>query len=134
MFIVGAWTGLRFGDFTTIRPEQIVGYVSVFEPRKLGPQWLSHFTPAFVQLAKYDNVLPPAISNQKMNAYLREFTAMTPAYRIGASVSSTVAGIRRYVTKAKAELVTTHTARRSFATNYYLKGGTNSHDHGHHRS
>ena len=57
-----------------------------------------------------------------MNAYLREFTAMVPSLQERASVSSTVAGVRRYVTKAKAELITTHTARRSFATNYYLKG------------
>jgi integrase len=57
-----------------------------------------------------------------MNAYLREFTAMVPSLQDRVSVSSTVAGVRRYVTKAKAELVTTHTARRSFATNLYRAG------------
>lgn len=123
LFIVGAWTGLRFGDFTTIRPEQITGDRIRVRTAKTGTAVVIPLH-ACVRaiLAKYDNALPRAISNQKMNAYLREFTAMTPTLQDRVSVSSTVAGVRRYVTKAKAELVTTHTARRSFATNYYLKG------------
>jgi len=123
LFIVGAWTGLRFGDFTTIRPEQIAGDRIRVRTAKTGTAVVIPLHPCVrAILAKYDNVLPRAISNQKMNAYLREFTAMTPSLQDRVSVSSTVAGVRRYVTKAKAELVTTHTARRSFATNYYLKG------------
>lgn len=123
LFIVGAWTGLRFGDFTTIRPEQITGDRIRIRTAKTGAT-VSIPIHACVRaiLNKYGNALPRAISNQKMNAYLREFTAMVPSLQDRVSVSSTVAGVRRYVAKAKAELITTHTARRSFATNYYLKG------------
>jgi len=123
LFILGAWTGLRFGDFTTIRPEQVNGDRIRVRTAKTGTAVVIPLHPCVrAILAKYDNALPRAISNQKMNAYVREFAAMVPSLQDRVSVSSTVAGVRRYVTKAKAELVTTHTARRSFATNYYLKG------------
>jgi integrase len=123
LFIVGAWTGLRFGDFTTIRPEQVTGDRIRIRTKKTGEAVVIPLHPCVhAVLAKYGDTLPRAISNQKMNAYLREFAAMVPSLQDRTSVSSTVAGVRRYVTKPKAELVTTHTARRSFATNYYLKG------------
>jgi integrase len=120
---VGAWTGLRFGDFTTIRPEQIAGDRIRIRTKKTGEAVTIPLHP-FVRaiLEKYGNALPRAISNQKMNAYLREFAGMVPCLQQRASVSSTVGGVRRYVTKAKAELITTHTARRSFATNFYRIG------------
>lgn len=123
LFIVGAWTGLRFGDFTTIRPEQITDDRIRVRTAKTGTAVVIPLHP-FVRsiLAKHGNALPRAISNQKMNDYLREFAAMVPSLQAKVSVSSTVAGVRRYVTKAKAELVTTHTARRSFATNMYRAG------------
>lgn len=123
LFLVGAWTGLRFGDFTTIRPEQITGDRIRVRTAKTGAAVVIPLHPCVrAVLTKYGNALPRAISNQKMNAYLREFTAMVPSLQDRVSVSSTVAGVRRYVTKAKAELVTTHTARRSFATNLYRAG------------
>jgi integrase len=123
LFLVGAWTGLRFGDFTTIRPEQITGDRIRVRTAKTGTAVVIPLHPCVrAILTKYGNALPRAISNQKMNAYLREFTAMVPSLQDRVSVSSTVAGVRRYVTKAKAELVTTHTARRSFATNLYRAG------------
>ena len=123
LFIIGARTGLRFGDFTTIRPEQVTGDRIRIRTAKTGTAVVIPLHPCVrAILAKYGNALPRAISNQKMNAYLREFTAMAPTLQERVSVSSTVAGVRRYVTKAKAELVTTHTARRSFATNCYRAG------------
>jgi integrase len=71
---------------------------------------------------KYPNSLPPAISNQKMNAYLKELTSNIECLQSLVMVSSTVAGKRKTVTKRKCELITTHTARRSFATNMYKMG------------
>lgn len=124
LFIVGAWTGLRFSDFTTIRPEQITANRLRVRTVKTGAAVVIPLQPAVrAILTKYDNALPRAISNQKLNVYLREVAAMVPTLQQRVSVSSTVAGVRRYVTKAKAELITTHTARRSFATNAYKGDG-----------
>jgi integrase len=57
-----------------------------------------------------------------MNEYLKELAGMVESLRIPVMVSSTVAGSRKSVAKKKFELVTTHTARRSFATNMYKMG------------
>ncbi len=123
LFIIGAWTGLRFGDFTSIRPEQITGDRIRIRTAKTGrPVVIPLHACVRAILTKYENKLPSAISNQKMNASLRQITAMVPSLEENFSVSSTVGGMRRYVTRAKAALVTTHTARRSFATNMYLRG------------
>jgi integrase len=124
LFIVGAWTGLRFSDFSSIRPEQITGDRIRIRTEKTGATVVIPLHPcvrAIIDKYKehYSNSLPPAISNQKMNEYLKELAEMVESLRIPVMVSSTVAGTRKSVAKKKFELVTTHTARRSFATNMF---------------
>jgi integrase len=124
LFIVGAWTGLRFSDFTTIRREQIDGdrlFVRAVKTGTYGEIPLNECVLSI--LTKYGGALPRAISNQKMNAALREIAGMVPSLQATVTVSSTVGGVRQYIVKSKAELVTTHTARRSFATNAYKGDG-----------
>ena len=124
LFIVGAWTGLRFGDWSSIGPDRITGDRIHIRTEKTGATDVIPLHPCVrAILNKYDNALPRAISNQKMNAYLREVTTMVPSLQARASINSTVGGVMRYVTKAKAELVTTHTARRSFASNAFKGDG-----------
>jgi integrase len=127
LFLVGAWTGLRFSDFTTIKPEQITGDRIRVRTLKTGATVVIPFHPCVRMIlekysGKYPNSLPPAISNQKMNAYLKELTSNIECLQSPVMVSSTVAGKRKTVTKRKCELITTHTARRSFATNMYKMG------------
>lgn len=124
LFIVGAWTGLRFGDFSTIKPEEINGDRIRIRTNKTGATVVIPFHACVRAImdkysGKYPNSLPPGISNQKMNAYLKEVTAMVESLQSPVMASSTVAGIRKCVTKRKCEFITTHTARRSFATNFY---------------
>jgi integrase len=57
-----------------------------------------------------------------MNAYLKEVAERVPSLQGIVILSSTVGGTRINATKKKFEFVTTHTARRSFATNLYSKG------------
>ncbi|MBK7940285.1 MAG: integrase catalytic domain-containing protein [Flavobacteriales bacterium] len=122
LFLVGAWTGLRFGDFTTIRPEQITGDRIRVRTAKTGAAVVLPLHPCVrAILGKYRNALPRAISNQKMNAYLREFAAMVPSLQVEVSVSSTVAGASLRDQGEGRTSDHAH-ARRSFATNFYLKG------------
>lgn len=127
LFIVGAWTGLRFSDFTTIKPEQITGDRIRVRTLKTGATVVIPFHPCVRAIlekysGKYPNNLPPAISNQKMNEYLKELSALIDCLQSPVMVTSTVAGKRKTVTKKKCDLITTHTARRSFATNMYKMG------------
>ena len=68
---------------------------------------------------KYDYQFPKPISNQKYNEFLKDIARMagitTPVTR-----TRTIVGKLTTTTVPKYELVTSHTARRSFATNAYL--------------
>jgi integrase len=68
---------------------------------------------------KYDNSLPPSISNQKMNGYLKEIGKKAGLLeRI--NITKYRGAQRITETFYKYDLISTHTARRSFATNLYL--------------
>lgn len=123
LFLVSCYTGLRFQDFTTITPENILdGNKLKITTRKTGKtvQIPIHWRVAEL-LAKYENHLPRAISNQKMNDYLKEVGEMAG---IDATIEKvlTKGGLRYERNYKKFELMTCHTGRRTFATNTYLAG------------
>lgn len=127
LFIVGAFTGLRFSDFTKINPENITNIdghdVIEISTKKTQDKVIIPIHP-FVKsiLTKYDNKVPGSISNQKMNDYLKEIGRDAKIYDLVPDYRSN-GGKRRLVgTKKKYELVKTHTARRSFATNAFKRG------------
>jgi len=128
LFIVGCFTGLRFSDLTTIRIENISPDLKYFKTKTVKTdEYLEIPIHPMVSriMEKYKdkttNYLPPAISNQKMNEYLKEIGEM-------ANLSEDVAlfgkngKVRTQKKVSKFELITCHTARRSFATNEYLAG------------
>jgi len=127
LFIVGCWTGLRFSDFTAIRPENIKDQYLEIKTFKTGEKVIIPIHPMVrTIMAKYDGVypnsLPPAISNPKMNAYLKDIAKQVDCLKTPVEVVQIKGGLEITTTKKKWELVTTHTARRSFATNVYKSG------------
>jgi integrase len=70
----------------------------------------------------YPNALPPALTNQKMNEHLKELAAFSPSLRMPVIIYKTVAGVSTSTAVKKYQCITTHTARRSFATNLYRAG------------
>lgn len=122
LFIVGAWTGLRFSDFTAIRPENVQGDLIQIEQYKTGGRVAIPIHPTVrAILEKYKGRLPSAISNQKMNDYLKEVCKLAGIDQ-AVSKGITRGGARIVKRFEKWELVSTHTARRSFATNLYKSG------------
>src|SRR5690606_37209933 len=71
-------------------------------------------------LEKYEYNLPHVISNQKLNVYLKELGELVGFDEI-ISITKTVGGMASHKSYKKFELLTTHTARRSLATNQYLR-------------
>jgi len=124
LFLVGCYTGLRFSDFTKIRP----GNFNVMENGKEYIEMITQKTRAKVSIPvkadakaifeRYDYKLPEPISNQKFNDYLKELgllaglveNVMQTRFRNGERIDDT---------QPKYQLITTHTARRTFATNAY---------------
>lgn len=127
LFVVGCWTGLRFSDFTTIRPENVKDEYLEIKTFKTGEKVIIPIHPMVREImAKYDgkypNSLPPAISNQKMNAYLKEIAKKVDCLKVPVEVERIKGGLKTMTKQDKWELVTTHTARRSFATNVFKSG------------
>ncbi|TNJ47125.1 site-specific integrase [Tamlana fucoidanivorans] len=122
LFLIGCYTGLRFSDFTQINPENIVSNNTVIEIRtKKTGQRVSiplHKTVRTI-LKKYKNKLPKAYTNQTMNDYLKDVISLAG---IKEKIETTITKGGKVVKKpiSKHKLVSTHTARRSFATNLYL--------------
>lgn len=127
LFIVGCWTGLRFSDFTKISDENIgdnyieirtqkTGKVVVIPLHKVVKEILEKYK------GRYHNSLPPAISNVKMNHYIKEICEMIPSLHEEVSFSSSKGGKKTKIYKKKFQAVVTHTARRSFASNLYKDG------------
>jgi integrase len=126
-FIIGAWTGLRFEDFSTLDParhfvERDGERFIAIEADKTDKKVLIPEFPAVRSIVdKYGGKLPRRISNQKFNEYLKEACKLA-GIRQPVTKGRTVGGVRRVDTFEKWELVSTHTARRSFATNFYKRG------------
>jgi integrase len=123
LFIIACYTGLRFSDLIQVRNDNIVN-----EGRqiKIRTEKTSEIViipiHKFVKqiLKKYKGLLPAAISNQKMNDYLKEISQLAEINSI-VKTAITRGGKTEHELNKKFDLVTTHTARRSFATNAYLK-------------
>jgi hypothetical protein len=124
LFLIGCYSGLRFSDFTELKPGN-------FKKTADGKEYIEMMTqktgakvtiPAKSELrailARNGHQLPKAISNQNFNDYLKEVgqlaginePTMMTRFRNGKRIDQTF---------PKYELMTTHTARRSFATNAY---------------
>lgn len=131
LFILGCFTGLRFSDFTQINPENIkliydvsgnpVEVISL-TTQKTDDKVVIPLHP-FVSsiLKKYDTNIPNPLSNQKMNDYLKDVCREAKFNEI-VQLTKSKGGKPIKVVKKKSDLVSTHTARRSFATNAFKSG------------
>lgn len=122
LFLVGAFTGLRFSDFTSITADNIRFNTLRIEQHKTGKPVSIPLHPIVLAIwKKYDGELPKNISNQKFNDYLKEVCQLA-GLDGGEQKSITKGGMRIKTRCKKYELISSHTARRSFATNLYLSG------------
>lgn len=122
LFLCGCWTGLRFSDITRIKAENIEGGMIRIRQSKTNAVVTIPVHPVFGEIwERYGGDLPTDISNQKFNAYIKE---VCRAAGITEKVTKTITkGGKRITTLyEKWELVASHTARRSFATNLYKSG------------
>ncbi|SHM26491.1 Phage integrase SAM-like domain-containing protein [Chitinophaga jiangningensis] len=123
LFLIGCHTGLRFSDFSRLSPEHIDDNFINIRQQKTGGRIVIPIHPAIKDLQrKYNNSFPKAISNQKINQYIKEVCRQIERLQTSVTITYTKAGKKIVETWPKCELVTSHTARRSFATNEYLAG------------
>jgi site-specific recombinase XerD len=120
LFLVGCWTGLRFSDWNKVTPENIKDGFLELKQQKTGGAVVIPLHPVVTRIIeKHNGELPELISSQKANDYLKEI-AEKAGIKETVHKAITRGGIKVSKAYKKYDLVTTHTGRRSFATNLYL--------------
>ena len=125
-FIVGCYTGLRFSDFSKLQPQHFkkIGKVEVLEivTQKTNQKvTIPINSKVKAILKKYNGVMPRQITNQKMNEYLKDLGELVKIEK-NILIVKTKGGKREEKSIKKYDLISCHTARRSFATNSFKAG------------
>lgn len=126
VFLMGCYTAQRYSDYSVIGEQNIrklaSGEIVIdLKQQKTGNRVIVPARPeALTILAKYDNKLPKTYE-QKVNKYIKEVAAMADITEL-VEVEQMEDGRLSKNLVPKNELVKTHTARRSGATNMYLAG------------
>lgn len=121
-FLIGCWSGCRFGDIKKITNENIKNGFVYIEQQKTRKRVIIPLHPVTIDiLSRYDGTPPEPISNQKFNQHIKR---VVMAARIKNTVTKgiTKGGERVFIKEPKYKFVSSHTARRSFATNLYKSG------------
>jgi len=123
LFLIGCYTGLRFSDYSILKPQNINdGFIKIKQVKTGSPIVIPVHSVVKKILEKHKGKLPKSISNVKTNEYLKEIAEMAPLLKEIVSKEITKGGSQITQMREKWELVTSHTARRSFATNEYKAG------------
>lgn len=122
LFLIGCWTGLRFSDFTRIKRENIKDNMLTIQQQKTNEFVTIPLHPVFISIwEKYNGVLPANISNRQFNDNLKD-VCKEAGINERVMKSITKGGKKQVTVYEKWQLVSSHTARRTFATNLYKSG------------
>lgn len=117
LFLIGCLTGLRISDYNNLKPHHIKGDLLHITTEKTKQQVVIPITDKLrIILSKYNGSAPPKISDQKLNKYIKEICSMAEINEETEKQQTKNGKIETTIQK-KWELITSHTARRSFATN-----------------
>lgn len=124
IFVIGCYTGLRFSDLSQLTPDNFTDNQARLRltTQKTGEEVVIPLHPTIKAiLKKYNNNLPRVPSNQKFNDYLKELGQLAELNE-KVVIDKKDGSLARATTVCKWELITVHTARRSFATNSFIAG------------
>lgn len=124
LFLIGAYSGQRYSDFSRLKPEHIKSHdgerVIEIVTQKTRQTVVIPLHPVLDGVLARHGYTSPKMANQKMNKYLKELGQLAGLTN-EIMVNDSTGGITREVKQPMWELLSTHVARRSFATNYYKK-------------
>ena len=122
--MIGCRTGLRYSDYSDLKPHNFTndGYLERIQSKTKDKVVIPIHPRVKFLIEKYNGKLPTAISNQKTNDYLKEIGKKVEELHTKISKTSSKGGMEVTASLNKYQCITSHTARRSFATNEYLAG------------
>jgi len=123
VFVIGCFTGMRFSDYTTIDAAAIQENRLSFIQQKTGGRVTLPIHPVVnTILNKYNYRLPEVPNNNVFNQILKQIGSKMPSLQVSFTRQVTYKRELQSIIKKKYEFLQTHTARRSFCSNEYLKG------------
>ncbi len=121
-FLILAWTGCRISDMPKISQADTEAQVITYRQQKTNAKVTIPLHPVVIEiLEKYHYQMPEPISDQRFNDYIKEAAKLSGLTK-KEGVTRTEGGVTRTEYKEQWELITSHTGRRSFATNAYKRG------------
>ncbi len=122
LFLIGCYTGLRVSDYNNIKPHNIKGELIDLYQAKTGGRVIIPIHPTVKAiLSKYNGTTPPKISDQKLNEYIKE-VCQKAGIKEHTEKQTTKGGAKVINILEKWQMVSSHTGRRSFATNMTKRG------------
>jgi integrase len=123
LFLIGCFTGLRVSDYNNLKPSNIkeVNGVKMFvvKTQKTKKTVAIPLHPIVEAILTKYNGIPSRMFDQKINQNIKEVARLTGLDEV-IETTATISGFEVTQKRLKYEMVTTHTARRSFCTNAYL--------------
>jgi integrase len=123
LFYIGCNTGLRFSDLGKVTKENIIdGQLHVKTIKTNESVVIPLKKEIFTILKKYEGNFPTSLSNQKMNEYIKEICSNIDSLKKKVEITHIKDNLKITENIEKYKLISTHTARRSAATNWYKMG------------
>jgi site-specific recombinase XerD len=122
LFVLGCFTGLRFSDFSVIKPEDIRNG-TLYKKQEKADHWvvIPLRPEAHDILVNRFRKEVPKISNPELNRYIKKVGQLAGIV-MPIKISHKRGNQDVETVRPKYELITTHTCRRSFCTNEFLAG------------
>jgi integrase len=117
-FLIGCYTGLRFSDFIRLNKNHIVddAYIQLKQEKTKDFNTQPFWDEVRKIFEKYDYELPKPISESNFNLYLKEICELCDSLKKEQEITEYEMGKAKSIYKPRFELVTSHTARRTFVT------------------
>ena len=123
IFVLGCFTGMRFSDYSSIDTTAIRNNRLEFVQKKTGGKVTLPIHPVVnTILKKYNNALPPVPENNEFNRIIKLVGEKLPSLHVPFTKQVTYKRELTEFVGMKYTYLQTHTARRSFCSNEYLKG------------
>lgn len=122
LFLIGCYSALRFANFNNLTVENVSEEFIRLKQVKTGDLVTIPIMKRMRRvLDKYEGALPKPVSNQEFNRVIKE-VAKAADLNYMVSVKSFNGGVEKTDLKPLSELVSSHTARRSYATIMFKMG------------
>jgi integrase len=120
-FIIACYTGLRYSDTVRIKPQYIDGDLLYLKQKKTSGRVVVPLRPPALETLKRYNYYSPQVSSYVFNKRIKELGKEAKLNDL-VELEHKKGSVKDVKTFKKYKLISSHTCRRSFCTNEYLKG------------